>query len=157
PLLFVPCCTSFRSRSFDASAGFVRLTIRVVGVRLRANPTEGSFQGPKLQPTARSRAAIPTMSLGVGLEIATVIAKCKHIYTTFTNEYESAPARVQELVDTCRYLTNVLGDVEAVVGDGGVSRELHGTFERKLKECDGFIAKYRKLKSEFLDEERSAT
>jgi hypothetical protein len=97
------------------------------------------------------------MSFGVGiLDILTVIDKCNDIYVSFTGEYESAPARVQELVDTCRYLTNVFGDVTAVDG-GGVPKELHRTFLRKLEECNDFIANYRALKEGYLKEQRSAT
>jgi hypothetical protein len=97
------------------------------------------------------------MSFGVGvLDILTVIAKCRDIYTSFAGEYDSAPARVQELVDTCRYLTNVFGDVTAVDGSG-VPAELHRTFVRKLEECNDFFAKYRTLKREYLAEQQSLT
>jgi len=97
------------------------------------------------------------MSVGVGvLDILAVIVKCKEIYTSFAAEYASAPARVQELVDTCRYLTDVFGDVTAVDG-GGVPKELHRTFVRKLQECNDYIDKYRSIKAEYLAECRSAT
>jgi hypothetical protein len=97
------------------------------------------------------------MSFGVGLlDIVTVLKKCKDIYTAFNSEYESAPARVQELADTCRYLTNVYNDVRAVDG-GAFPQELNQTFGRKLEECNDFLSKYRSLKNEYLAEQRSVS
>ncbi len=98
---------------------------------------------------------------GVGVQdLIAVIVKCKDIYTAFADEYESAPARVQELVDTCRYLTNVFADLTAIGdggGGGGVPEELHRTFVRKLEECNAFIKTYHALKREYLHQHRSAS
>jgi hypothetical protein len=97
---------------------------------------------------------------GVGIQdIVNIISKCKDIYTAFAGEYDSAPQRVQELVDTCTYLTNVFSALAVIdgAGAGGVPQELHRTFARKLEECNSFIKTYHALKKDYLNDARSAT
>jgi hypothetical protein len=87
---------------------------------------------------------------GIGFsvtEIAQAIAKCKNIYDTFTDEYESAPARIRDLVDTCRYLRDVLENFTSAVNS--IYSQEH-RFRRKLDECDAFINKYKSLKVDYL-------
>jgi hypothetical protein len=78
-------------------------------------------------------------------ELIVAIDKCITIYRAFTDEYESAPARIKELVDTCKYLHDVLKDFKSL----NVYPQEHG-FLRKLDECDAFINKYRSLKQDYL-------
>jgi hypothetical protein len=80
-------------------------------------------------------------------ELIQAIAKCKNIYDAFTDEYESAPARIKELVDTCKYLRDILEDFVAILGDA-YPQENH--FLRRLEECDAFIQRYRSLKQGYL-------
>lgn len=80
-------------------------------------------------------------------ELIQAIAKCKSIYDAFTDEYESAPAKIRDLVDTCKYLRDILKDFQSTVGDG-YSQE--HSFGRKLDECNVFINKYKSLKQEYL-------
>jgi hypothetical protein len=80
-------------------------------------------------------------------ELIQAIAKCKNIYDAFTDEYESAPSRIKELVDTCKYLRDILEDFQSILGDiypQGIS------FGRKLDECSAFIEKYKSLKEGYL-------
>lgn len=79
----------------------------------------------------------PMSGLGFSVtELIQAIAKCKNIYDTFTDEYESAPSRIKEFVDTCKYLRDILEDFQSVLGDiypQGIS------FGRTLDECNAFI------------------
>jgi hypothetical protein len=94
---------------------------------------------------------------GVGVnDILIFIKKCKDIYTSFAGEYDSAPGRVQELVDTCNYLSTVFKDVTAVEGDG-MPPALQRTFERKLEECNHFIEHYRSLKKDYLAQHQASS
>jgi hypothetical protein len=87
-------------------------------------------------------------------ELIQAISKCKNIYDTFRDEYESAPARIRDLVDTCKYLRDVLEDIKSTVGD--VYSQEH-SFGRKLDECNAFISKYKSLKEDYLRSEGEAT
>lgn len=80
-------------------------------------------------------------------DLLQTISKCKAIYNAFRSEYDNAPARVQELVDTCQYLHDVLGNVKWMFGNNIYPQE--ATFSYKLRECEAFINRYSHLKQGF--------
>jgi hypothetical protein len=79
-------------------------------------------------------------------ELIKTIRKCKDIYDGFTDEYSSAPACVQELVDTCNFLQEILHDSQSLLGVGYPHQT---NFAQRIAECEAFINKYRNLKHEF--------
>jgi hypothetical protein len=87
-------------------------------------------------------------------ELFQAIKKCKDIWDAFTDEFGNAPARVQELVTTCKYLYDVLLDIKSVISD---SYSQEAGFLRTLQETDRFIVKYKHLKQEYLDSEGSSS
>lgn len=82
-------------------------------------------------------------------ELAGAALKLKEICNAFFDEYENAPARISELVETCNYLSTVLEEFGALLGD---SYPQETTFKRKLDECYTFITKYSALKRQHLSE-----
>jgi len=80
-------------------------------------------------------------------ELFQAIAKCKDIYNSFKDEYECAPSKIKELVDTCKYLRDLLEDFQSILGD---SYQQGISFERTLDECEAFIEKYKSLKEDYL-------
>jgi hypothetical protein len=99
-------------------------------------------------------AATPGFSVS---ELIQAIGACKSLYTAFVDEYESAPAKIKELVDTCKYLQNVLEDVKSLLEYYGDVYPNESSFQRKLDECDDFINKYRSLKQDYLKSVGEAT
>ncbi|KAI8629680.1 hypothetical protein F5Y19DRAFT_484584 [Xylariaceae sp. FL1651] len=83
-------------------------------------------------------------------ELLKAIKKCKDIWDAFTDEYKNAPARVQKLVKTCKYLHDVLLDIKSVIGDNYPQQ---ASFLCTLQECEQFINKYRHLKEEYIHKE----
>jgi hypothetical protein len=83
-------------------------------------------------------------------EILQAISKCKTLYDTFTDEYESAPARIRDLVDTCKYLHDILDFYCKILDSYGLSYAQASSFTRKLDECSAFIKRYKALKQDYL-------
>jgi hypothetical protein len=48
-------------------------------------------------------------------ELLQAIKKAKQIYDAFRDEYDRAPARIKEVVDTCKYLHGVLVDCKSLL------------------------------------------
>jgi hypothetical protein len=82
-------------------------------------------------------------------ELARAAQKLKEICNAFFDEFENAPARISELVETCNYLSTVLEEFGALLGD---SYPQETTFKRKLDECYTFITKYSALNRQHLGE-----
>jgi len=82
-------------------------------------------------------------------ELAQAARKLKGICNAFFDEFENAPARISELVETCNYLSTVLEEFGALLGD---SYPQETTFKRKLDECYTFITKYSALNRQHLHE-----
>lgn len=80
-------------------------------------------------------------------DLLKAISKCKDIYDAFAGEYDNAPARIQDLVDTCRYLHDVLGNIQWMFGDHNYPQE--SAFVSRLAECEDFIHHYQHLKKDF--------
>ena len=92
------------------------------------------------------------MSFGFSIpDLLQGIAKAKNIYDTFTDEYESAPARIKELVDTAKYLHDVLQDCQILLEQSGDAYPHEATFDRKLDECEAYIKQYKALKEDHLE------
>jgi hypothetical protein len=83
--------------------------------------------------------------------------KAKNIYNDFHDEYELAPTRIKDLVDTCDYLSRVLQDFAALLEQYGDTYPQANTFDHKIEDCRVFIASYRSLKHKFLSEVESHT
>jgi hypothetical protein len=83
-------------------------------------------------------------------ELVQAIAKCKDIYDTFTDEYENAPARIRELVDTVNYLRSVLADLKSLLEYHHDVYLQQQSFARKLDECQRFIKDYGALAEGYL-------
>ncbi|MCJ1477787.1 hypothetical protein MMC13_006460 [Lambiella insularis] len=79
-------------------------------------------------------------------ELLQAINKGKDIYNAFRDEYENAPARICELIDTLNYLTAVLQDVQSLLDQYGDVYPQEANFGRKLDEVEAFIGKYKTLK-----------
>lgn len=75
-------------------------------------------------------------------ELVLAINKCRDIVSAFTDEFASAPARVQELVETVKYLRTVLQYLEDIHGDIYPHKS---AFLDRLRECEKFIKKYKSL------------
>ena len=75
------------------------------------------------------------------VEILRAIRIAKHIVESFRDGYDSASARIKELVSTCLFLRNVLYVFLDVIESTGFAFPFstHLDFERKLDECDQFI------------------
>lgn len=90
-------------------------------------------------------------------ELARAAQKLKEICNAFFDEFENAPAQISELVETCNYLSTVLEEFGALLGD---SYPQETTFKRKLDECYAFITKYsalnRQHQSEVAQDDRIA-
>jgi len=67
----------------------------------------------------------------------------------FRDEYESAPARIRELVETSNYLADVLQDIQSLLDQYGDIYPQEANFGRKLDEVDNFIEKYKALKRDY--------
>lgn len=65
----------------------------------------------------------------------------QRIYDTFFDEFDEAPARVQELLSTVKYLSDILQESEALLASCNRTFPGQDTFTRKLEECDQFIRK----------------
>lgn len=93
------------------------------------------------------------MSGGPGFsvsEIVTAIQKCRDIYNAFKHQYENAPAKIKELVDTCGYLGDVLEDLKQLFEYHRDIYPQHNSFSHKLAECQSFIDSYGPLKENYL-------
>jgi hypothetical protein len=88
--------------------------------------------------------ASPGFSVNDLLEAA---SKCRDIYHAFRGEYDNAPSRIQELVDTCKYLDDVLQAIRGIFGDNYYPQE--SSFASRLNECEAFINRYKLLKNDF--------
>lgn len=71
--------------------------------------------------------------------------KAKHVYNTFYGEFDNAPARIQELAETSKYLHDILENVRKIVEWYGVVFPGESSFNKRLEECDTFIDKYSAL------------
>lgn len=87
--------------------------------------------------------AVPGFSV---TELLQATNKAKQIYDAFRDEYDRAPARIKEVVDTCNYLHRVLQDCQSLLHVYGEVCPQVDNSSRKLDECDAFIQKYRSLK-----------
>jgi hypothetical protein len=83
-------------------------------------------------------------------ELIQAIAQCKTIYDTFTDEYENAPARIRELVDTVNYLRSALADLKSILEYHHDVYPQQQSFAHKLDECQRFIKDYRALSEGYL-------
>jgi hypothetical protein len=85
-------------------------------------------------------------------EIYAAGRKAKQIYNDFHDEYEHAPIRIKDLVDTCDYLFRVLQDFAALLEQYGDTYRQENTFDHKIEECRVFTTTYWSLKRNFLSE-----
>lgn len=93
--------------------------------------------------------AVPGYSL---FELYQIAKNAKQIWNAFTDEFESAPARVRELVETCDYLSQVLFDFTSLLEQCEETYPQERSFDRKLLECQTFIDRYLSLKAGYLTE-----
>ncbi|KAK2755574.1 hypothetical protein FQN54_006514 [Arachnomyces sp. PD_36] len=78
-------------------------------------------------------------------ELLRAADKAKHVYNTFYGEFDNAPARIQELAETSKYLHDLLENVRKIVEWYGVAFPGESSFSKRLEECDSFISKYSAL------------
>jgi hypothetical protein len=90
-------------------------------------------------------------------EISEAGRKAKSIYNDFHDEYEHAPTRIKDLVDTCDYLSRVLQDFAALLEQYGDTYPQENTFDRKIEDCRVFIANYWSWKHTFISEVENHT
>ena len=93
--------------------------------------------------------AVPGYSL---FELYQTAKNAKQIWNAFTDEFENAPARVRELVETCDYLSQVLFDFTSLLEQYEETYPQERSFDRKLLECQAFINRYWSLKAGYLTE-----
>jgi hypothetical protein len=96
------------------------------------------------------------MAVAPGFSVSELWAagrKAKKIYDAFFGEYDNAPDRIKELVDTCSYLNHVLGEVATILGEYGDTYSEEQAFKRKLQECEAFLSDYSALKKGYENEE----
>ena len=91
--------------------------------------------------------AAPGYSL---IELYQVAKQAKQIWNAFTDEFESAPARIRELVETCDYFSQALFDFTSLLDQYEETYPKERSFDRKLCECQAFIDKYWSLKADYL-------
>ena len=90
-------------------------------------------------------------------ELLKAARRAKGIWDSFADEYENAPAKLKELVDTCKYLHDILHDFSALLGYYDQIYPQEGSFGRKLEECERFIDKYKTLKEGFITKRPNVT
>ncbi|KAF2259817.1 hypothetical protein CC78DRAFT_585496 [Lojkania enalia] len=90
--------------------------------------------------------AAPGYSL---FELYQTARKAKQIWDAFHGEFDNAPARVRELVETCDYLSRVLFDFCSLLEQLGENYPHERNFDRKLEECRKFIDEYWALKDDY--------
>ncbi|KAF2468447.1 uncharacterized protein BDR25DRAFT_344192 [Lindgomyces ingoldianus] len=93
--------------------------------------------------------ATPGYSL---FELYQTAKKAKQIWNAFTDEFENAPTRVRELIETCDYLSKVLCDFTSLLEEYEEAYPQEESFDRKLLECQAFIDRYWSLKGDYLTE-----
>ena len=83
-------------------------------------------------------------------ELYQTAKQAKQIWSAFTDEFESAPARIRELVETCDYLSQVLFDLTSLLEQYEETYPQERSFDRRLRECQAFIDRYWSLKADYL-------
>ena len=129
-------------RGVDSPRRFPYVSWSVCRTRLRSvvDQASGHVRSPTRPMT------VPGFSV---TDLLQAINKGKQIYDTFRGEYENAPARIRELVDTSSYLVDVLQDVQSLLDQYGDVYPQEANFGRKLDEVGAFIDKYKALKREY--------